>query len=180
MKTYSPADLERQRLAHLRADGYGRHRHLYLHEAMRRLAAAVASRKPGAALTMLDYGCGKGGFIEEVRNLDLFAEITGFDPAVRQFQARPSGRFDVVTCLDVLDVVQPRFMDALLEDIAGLTLDTAVFDCLTRPRQDSPLKPHPPFYWRQLVHRGMETVETRVEFAGMDGFERVIIEATPR
>lgn len=92
MRTYSPADLERQRLAHRRADGYGRHRHLYLHEAMRRLVTSVAARKQGAPLTMLDYGCGKGGFIEEVRGLDLFATITGFDPAVREFEKRPAGR----------------------------------------------------------------------------------------
>lgn len=77
----------------------------------------------------------------------------------------------------MLDLVQPRFIDALLEDVAGLTADTAVFDCLTRPRPGSPLQPYPPFHWTQLVRRGMEVVETRVEFAGLDGFERVIIEA---
>lgn len=174
-QTYSTSHLRRQREAHAKADGYGRHRHLYLHDTMRRAAA-----KLGVAPTWLDYGCGKGGFIEEIRPLDLFASIEGYDPAVDAFRARPEGCFDLVTCLDVLDTVEPVFTAAVLEHIAGFTGGIALFDCLTRPTPGTRLRAHPPFYWTHLIRQHMEVTENRVEFPGLEGFERVVIEAKVR
>lgn len=174
-QTYSPAHLRRQREAHANADGYGRHRHLYLHDRIRRLATTL-----GAAPSWLDYGCGKGGFIEEIRPLGLFASIEGHDPGMEAFRTRPEGRFDLVTCLDVLDTVEPVFTAAVLDDIAGFTGGIALFDCLTRPKPGTKLRAHPPFYWTHLIRQHMEVTESRVEFPGMDGFERVVIEAKVR
>jgi hypothetical protein len=170
--TYSNAHLRRQRDAHARADGYGRHRHLYLHDTIRQLAEALASPN---GRTWLDYGCGKGGFIEEIRPLGLFSTIAGHDPAVAAFSARPIGRFGLVTCLDVLDTVEANYRDAVVQDVAQLTASYAVFDCLTQPKPGGRLRPHPPFYWSALIRRQMTVVETRVEFPGMPGFERAVI-----
>jgi len=170
-QTFSGSHIRRQREAHAKADGYGRHRHLYLHDTLRRLARQLDAR------SWLDYGCGKGEFIEQIRPLDLFATIAGYDPAVDAFAARPEGRFDVVTCLDVLDIVEPRFLAALLDDVAGFTAGLAVFDMLTRPNR---LRPHPPFYWTSLVRQHMDVVESSVEFPGVQDFERVVIVAAPR
>ncbi|MGH7153368.1 MAG: methyltransferase domain-containing protein [Acetobacteraceae bacterium] len=178
-QTYSSGHLRRFREAH-RTDAYGRHRHLYLHDAMREIATSLRSAKPTEHLSWLDYGCGKGGFIDEVRPLGLFATIVGYDPAVEAFHARPDRRFDAVTCLDVLDIVEPRFLSNVLADVAALTDGVALFDCLCRPKPGTPLRPHPPFYWSHLVGQHMSVAETKVEFSGMDGFERAIIRAMPR
>lgn len=180
LRTYSSAHIDRQRAAHAKAEGYGRHRHLYLHDTMRRLAARLRSARPAGELTWLDYGCGKGGFIEEIRPLGLFTAITGYDPAVAAFRDRPRDRQNLVTCLDVLDIVEPRFLDAVLADVAGLTGGLTMFDVLTMPKATSRLTPHPPFYWTHLVRQHMDVVETTVEFPGMQDFERVIIVAVPR
>lgn len=147
---------------------------------MRRLAGRLRQDQLDRPLTWLDYGCGKGGFIEQIRPFDLFATITGYDPAVPAFQDRPEGRYDLVTCLHVLDVVEPRFLDATMDDIARFIGGLAVFDVLTRPKAVSGLRPHPPFYWTQLVRRHLDVVESNVEFAGMQDFERVVIVAAPR
>jgi Methyltransferase domain len=179
VETFSSAHIGRQREAHA-ADGYGRHRHLYLHDTMRRIATSLRQAKQGYDLSWLDYGCGKGGFIEEIRPLDLFTTIRGFDPAVAAFAVRPEGRFDLVTCLDVLDVVEPQFLGNVLDDIAALTEHLALFDHLTRPRADSQLRPHPPFYWSHLVGQHMEIVGTKIEYPRMDRFERAVIQATPQ
>ena len=176
---YSPAHLSRQREAHAAADRYGRHRHLYLHDMMRELSTILRRSNPTGDLSWLDYGCGKGGFIEEIRPLNLFTTIRGFDPAVVTFAGRPLRRFDLVTCLDVLDMVEPQFMSNVLDDVAALTTHTAVFDCLTRPKAGSRLHPHPPSYWSSLVGHHMKVVSTKTEYFGMDGFERVVIQATP-
>jgi hypothetical protein len=166
--------------AHALTDGYGRHHHLYLHDSMRRAAATLRQAKQADDLSWLDYGCGKGGLIEEIRPLNLFAAIRGYDPAVEAFAARPERRFDLVTCLDVLDTVEPGFLGNVLRDISALTARLAIFDCLTRPKPSSPLRPHPPFYWSYLVGQHMQVVETKTEFPGMEGFERVVIQAAPR
>jgi len=178
--TYSTSHLRRQREAHTRSDGYGRHRHLYLHELMRHLAATLRQAKPTGDLTWLDYGCGKGGFIEQIRPFGLFGTIVGHDPAVEAFRARPTGLYDLVTCLDVLDVAESNYQDALVADVAALTGGLAVFDCLTKPKFGSSLRPHPPFYWTEKVQRHMDVTATRVEFPDMQDFERAVIIATPR
>jgi hypothetical protein len=178
LQTYTRSHVERQQTAHARADGYGRHRHLYLHGTLQRVAQDLRSAAGGSGtLAWLDYGCGKGNFIGEVKSLALFDTMTGYDPAVHAYRQRPAGTFDAVTCLDVLDIVEPRFLDAVLDDIAQLTAGFAVIDCLTRPKPGGALRPHPPFFWAHLVKRHMNVVNTTVEFPGMTGFERVIITA---
>ena len=178
--TFSASHLRQQRDAHARSDGYGRHRHLYLHDAMRRLAERLRPGNEGGSLSWLDYGCGKGTFIEEIRPLDLFGRIDGYDPAVDKFRARPDQRFDLVTCLDVLDITEKRFVGNLVGDVARVTAGVALFDVLTRPKPGGTLRPHAPFFWSHLVSQGMTVLDTRVEFAGLDGFERALVLAAPR
>ena len=175
--TYSRAQVRRFREAH-KVEEYGRHRHLYLHEKMKLLARQLRAARPAASLSWLDYGCGKGGFIEQIRPLGLFDVIGGFDPAVPAFEARPTGRYDLVTCLHVLDVVEPRFLPAVLSDICDLTASLALFDVMTKPKGQW-LKPHPPYYWTSLVRQHMPVRDFWVEYGGMAGYERVLILAEP-
>src|SRR5882762_5963979 len=108
IRTFTERHVESNRLLHRRSDGYGRHRHVYLHATMRRLAQSVKTRVPERGITLLDYGCGKGRFIEEMRQLGLFSEISGYDPAVSDFRSHPMAPYDIVTCLDVLDALEAR------------------------------------------------------------------------
>ena len=142
---------------------------------MRRLAATLRQSRSGEPLRWLDYGCGKGVFMEQIAPFGLFETIVGYDPAVDAYRSRPIGGFDLVTCLDVLDVTESRFQDAVIADVAKLTNRIAVFDCLTKPKPESLLPPHAPFYWAHRVRQHMDVLETRTEFPGMIGFERVIL-----
>lgn len=175
-RTFSIRQIESHRAEHARADGYGRHRHLYLHDTMRRLCDGLGFRIGG--LSLLDYGCGKGGFLQEMQTLGLFAETAGYDPAVAEFRTHPDHTYNIVVCLDVLDMVEPRFLHPVLDDIAQLATDIVLFDVLTMPTGGR-LRPHPPFYWAMLIRERLKVVETRVEFASMAGFERAIILASP-
>src|SRR5579864_6839932 len=143
--TFSDSHLRRLRAKHAKVDEYGRHRHLYLHETMRALVGAAGATETSRS-SLLDYGCGKGRFMEEMRGLGLFGEIAGYDPAVAEFQARPERQYDFVTCLDVLDASE-RFAATVVADVARVTANTAIFDCLTKPAPKSGFPPHPSFYW---------------------------------
>jgi hypothetical protein len=177
-RTFSDTHLRRLRTQHAKSDDYGRHRHLYLHDTMRGLAATIGAAK-GERATLFDYGCGKGRFLEEMRRLDVFGDSAGYDPAAPGFQTLPSGRYDLVTCLDVLDAAEGHFVDAVIEEVARITANTAVFDCLTKPAPKSGFKPHPPFYWIELVAKRMSVLKTEMHFLGLAGHERAVIIAKP-
>jgi hypothetical protein len=178
VRTYTDEHARRLRAKHAQSDDYGRHRHLYLHDAMRSLAVSVA--RAGQKPTLLDYGCGKGQFIEEMRKLDIFGDIAGFDPGYAAFQTLPHGRFDIVSCLDVLDAAEKRFLDAIVSDVALRTAKVALFDCLTKPLPKSGFIPRPPHYWYERIKKTMEIAGMTIHFPGMDGFERAVILAKPR
>ncbi len=169
----SPQHQRRCRTKHAQSDGYGRHRHLYLHDTMRALAATVAAER-GRPATLFDYGCGKGRFMEEMRGLGVFGEIAGYDPGVATFETLPNAQYDIVTCLDVLDAAE-RFVDGVIADVARITAHTAVFDCLTKPAPKSGFKPHPSFYWVRLVAKTMRVEKTEMHFLGLADFERAVI-----
>lgn len=166
------------RRKHATSQGYGTHRHLYLHDTIRRIAAELAPTEQ-RPLSLFDYGCGKGRFMEEMGRLRLFADIVGYDPGVVAYEVPPAGRFDMVTCLDVLDAAEHRFRDAVVEDVAGFIVHRAVFDCLTKPKPKSGFAPHPPLYWISLVQKRMQVIKTEMHFLGLDGFERAVIIARP-
>lgn len=185
IRTSTDDYLRRHRTTHAKHPEFGTHRHPYLHDRIRQLArsATVAGVRPG----LLDYGCGKGVFLEAMRRLDLFGEACGTDPAVEAFRARPSHPFDIVTCLDVLDQLEERFVAAVIEDVAQLTSGVAVFSVITR---QSPafahLRPRPALAWRQVIGKRMRIVATEIRTASqwemtMEGAcpERIILVAEP-
>jgi hypothetical protein len=67
------------------------------------------------ARTLLDYGCGKGML---ARNIDF--PIWEYDPAIegKDETARPA---DLVVCIDVLEHIEPDFLDRALIDLKRCT-----------------------------------------------------------
>ena len=80
-----------------------------------REAAAMARRLKGHGhLRILDYGSGSGLFAQGLRSRG-FDAVQTYDPF--SSPARPQGRFDVITCFEVLEhTIAPR---ACLDDIAS-------------------------------------------------------------
>lgn len=76
---------------------------------------------------VLDYGCGKG-------TLSLFlVKVTNYDPAVEEFSTPPTDKRDLVVCTDVLEHVEPEYLDNVLDHIYSLTGNVAFFVISTRP-----------------------------------------------
>lgn len=70
--------------------------------------------------SMLDYGSGKGRIVPAIANeldpsRDL--EINLYDPAIPEISAQPEPA-QLVTCIDVLEHVEPEFTINVLDDIA--------------------------------------------------------------
>lgn len=87
--------------------------------------------KAHGARTLLDYGSGKGMQWRLDFNLDAIADTTEkrlknylgladvrcYDPGYEPFSRRPTGRFDGVICLDVLEHCPAEDMSWILADI---------------------------------------------------------------
>ena len=76
----------------------------------------------GACSSILDYGTGKGKLVERMRN-ELKEEIIvdGYDPAVEKWEKFPKRKYDLLTCLDVLEHIELDSIDNVLDDIKNLT-----------------------------------------------------------
>lgn len=76
---------------------------------------------------VLDYGCGKGLLAK-----DLPFPIWEYDPAIpgKDDTARPA---DIVICSDVLEHIEPEFLQATLADLARCTVKVGYFVIHTGP-----------------------------------------------
>ncbi len=72
--------------------------------------------------SILDYGTGKGRLVERLRKeLPSTFKVSGYDPAVEDWDTKPDNPSDIVTCLDVLEHIEMDSIDAVLRDIYDLT-----------------------------------------------------------
>jgi len=77
---------------------------------------------------VLDYGCGKGSLRRSLPMVD----VRNYDPAMPEWSEDPDPA-DVVTCLDVLEHIEPEKLDNVLAHIKSLARKSAIFVIATRP-----------------------------------------------
>lgn len=76
---------------------------------------------------ILDYGCGKSTLA-----MNLPFDIREYDPAIKGKEGKPTPA-DIVICTDVLEHVEPEYIDAVLDHLKSLTRRTGLFSVATRP-----------------------------------------------
>lgn len=79
--------------------------------------------------TILDYGCGKGGL---KRTLGTGYDVREYDPGIPGKEAAPEPA-DVVVCTDVLEHIEPEFIDKVISHIYALTKRKAYIIIAMRP-----------------------------------------------
>ena len=79
--------------------------------------------------TLLDYGCGSMQNLKTVLDCDVL--YLGYDPAVPQFSVKEP--CDLVTCIDVLEHIEPDLLDNVLDDLMMLTDKWGFFTIHTGP-----------------------------------------------
>lgn len=81
--------------------------------------------------TILDYGCGKGTLAEALVGSGL--DVTEYDPGVPGKDTPPSGKYDLVVALDVLEHIEPECFDAVMADLKRLTGKLLFVVAVTKP-----------------------------------------------
>lgn len=100
--------------------GSGSHRHAYLVAGIARLEKCN---------TILDYGCGKGTLGNLLRGAGI--ELSEYDPGILEKSNRPKPA-DLVTCLDVMEHIEPSCLDDVINDLAQLAIKRLFVDISTR------------------------------------------------
>lgn len=118
------------------------------------------------AKTVLDYGCGKGSLRAALGDC-----VRNYDPAIKAWRMLPEPA-DMVLCADVMEHIEPQFVDDVLEHIRGLTQKVAWFVIACRPAtknmpngKNSHISVHPPEWWREKLEARFTLLE---EGAGPD------------
>lgn len=80
--------------------------------------------------TILDYGCGKQTLSLSLPHLN----IVDYDPAIPELSQEPLPA-DLVICTDVLEHIEPEYLENVLDNLKFMTLRNAFFTVATRPAQ---------------------------------------------
>ena len=123
MTTISPAYLVEQQKLH-QNPGYG--------VASVDLAPYVAAviRSSGAS-SLGDYGAGKCRLQTALRDLGIEVDYRPYDPAYPEYGGPQ--RADLVTCVDVLEHVEPDCLPAVLRELSQITVRLGFFTVHTGP-----------------------------------------------
>jgi hypothetical protein len=105
------------------------------------------------ARSLLDYGCGSKRSLLQVLTLPAGVSYVGYDPAVPAFAAPPRPAH-LVSCIDVLEHIEPEFLDNVLDELATLcdpfgffTIHTGPAGKLLSDGRNAHLIQQPPQWW---------------------------------
>lgn len=85
--------------------------------------------------TVLDYGCGKGALAAGLKKIAPGLTILEFDPAIEGKDNLPDGPVDFIASLDVIEHVEPEYLDAVLETMCALRPKSVLLVIATIPAQ---------------------------------------------
>ncbi len=83
---------------------------------------------------LLDYGAGKCRLKVALQSLGIEVDYYAFDPARDDICDPPEPR-QMVACIDVLEHIEPEYLDAALDDLQRVTLQLGFFSIHTQPAQ---------------------------------------------
>lgn len=81
---------------------------------------------------LLDYGAGKGRLGQTLRQHNVHVAIHHYDPAIPEWSAQPEP-CQLVTCIDVLEHIEPDCLTNVLDDLQRVTAGFGVFTVHTGP-----------------------------------------------
>ena len=119
------AYLEQQRLMH--------EQHTYGNSGKKWASTVVKLAREIRAASVLDYGCGTGALIARVKVQALELDVREFDPAVIGKDDIPVDPADLVTCIDVLEHIEPEKLEEVIAHIRSLTKKMLFAVIATRP-----------------------------------------------
>ena len=89
--------------------------------------------KKNECSSILDYGAGKQRLKTGLDENGYKGKYSAYDPAVVEIKTIPEGVYDLVVCLDVLEHIEPEFLDNVLDQMKEETSKYGFFTIATGP-----------------------------------------------
>lgn len=83
------------------------------------------------AKSLSDYGAGKQNLIKALGDLGVSIDYRPYDPAFPEYGPPQPG--ELVTCIDVLEHIEPQLLDNVLDDLAAVTVKYGFYSVHTGP-----------------------------------------------
>ena len=83
--------------------------------------------------SVIDYGCGKGGVTLALQEAYPDMKVVGYDPGNPTYAAKPEGTFDMLISTDVLEHIEPQFLENVLRHMNELFTKAVSYTHLTLP-----------------------------------------------
>ncbi len=121
----------------------------------------IFERKP---ISIIDYGCGQS----QLANFIIYCgiqKVCQYDPAIEIYSKKPSGTFDLLINIDVLEHIPEDELDSIIRDMRSYS-DFAIFIIDVRPAKtilpngmNAHVTVRPVEWWRKKLEKYYETVE---------------------
>ena len=83
--------------------------------------------------SILDYGAGKQRLKPGLYDNGFKGTYTAYDPAMPDINELPEGKYDLLACIDVLEHIEPDYIDNVLDHMLENTHKFGFFTISTRP-----------------------------------------------
>lgn len=120
--------------------------------------------------TLFDFGCGQGGLHTYLKHQCSLKDAKGYDPCVEKYEVLPKGTFDMLVSLDVLEHIEPEFIDDTLKlinnkftKIAFLDIHTTAAARILPDGRNAHLIQEQPEWWKEKINQFIdgEIIEER-------------------
>jgi hypothetical protein len=116
--------------------------------------------------SIIDYGCGSGGIVRYLSN--IYSTVEGYDPCVDEYSKWPTKQYDVLVSMDVLEHIEPEYLDDNLKAIGKLFKTSAYLDIHTGASptflpdgRNAHLIQEQPDFWRKKILKNMDVKITK-------------------
>lgn len=76
--------------------------------------------------SLIDFGCGKGTLLDQFKiDFPYIQILEGYDPGVEEFEKFPTKTYECLTSNDVIEHIEPDYLDTTLKDIENLFTKSA-------------------------------------------------------
>ena len=113
---------------------------------------------------MLDYGCGKARLAKHIQP-DHNVEVHLYDPGMEEYDEKPDSA-PFVTCIDVLEHIEPEYIEDVLDDLQRVTERFGFFTVHTGPAvktlsdgRNAHLIQEPAHWWLDKFMRRFELLQ---------------------
>jgi len=120
---------------------------------LRFLRPHIRQLAPGS---IIDFGCGQSRFLDDLQ-LDTGVSLHRYDPAIPELSERPTGRFDLLVSIDMLEHVPDEAIDEVALDMASLCRDALIVIDMRPAKQILPngenahCSQHPAAWWQERL-----------------------------